>query len=153
LRLTPEVRFLHDDAVDRGERVLSLIAGLRDEEGLEGEEESSEHEAEDAEIGKSLEDVGSSSGFFELEALGLADGNDGDSDSKTQKKENPFLEGVDEEDFDDMPATSTFFSADMFPDAQPALEMAKIKEKQSDWKGSGSKAAIGRRKRIVQKKR
>jgi hypothetical protein len=156
LRLTPEVRFIHDDAVDRGERVLSLLSRLRDEEDEElssgSSSETDGSEAQDASGDAAGVSLRSNDGFLDLEALGVAEGSTGSEDA-SEREDSPFLEGVGDDEYDDMPQTSTFFSADMFPDARPELEMAAIKEKGDNWRGGGKKVAMDRRKRYVQPKR
>lgn len=111
LRLTPEIRFVHDVAVERGERVLSLLERM---------------EKEEAEPPKSLED---SLQAMKDDAAEAAAPPSVDANS-------PFLEGVGDDayDSDEENAEVTFFSADMFPDASLADEKLAAARKEEDWK-------------------
>lgn len=122
LRLTPEVRFVHDEAVERGERVLSLLKKIES-----GEDESAT--ASSAQINNK-----SGQGFWEDDA-------DVRDESGITRQKNPFLEGVGDSDYDseDESEASTFFSADMFPDASPVLDDIAAQKRQTEWKGSNAK--------------
>lgn len=122
LRLTPEVRFVHDEAVERGERVLSLLKKI----------ESGEDDLATASSAHRNDQSGQ--GFWEDDA-------DVRDDSGVTQQKNPFLEGVGDSDYDsdDEAEASTFFSADMFPDANPVLDDIAAQKRQTEWQGQNTK--------------
>lgn len=103
---------MHDEAVERGERVLSLI------ERMEKEDQ--------AEQPKSLEES-----LQELRDDAAAAAAPASVDTAS-----PFLEGVGEADYDsdEENVEVTFFSADMFPDASLAEEHMAAARKEEAWK-------------------
>lgn len=120
LRLTPEIRFVHDEAVERGERVLSLL------KKIESTDDQVSHAKREA--------AHQGAGFW-----------DGDEhiDQVATPTDNPFLEGVGDSDYDDSDddlGSETFFSADMFPDANPVLDDIAAQKRQMEWKGQSKKA-------------
>lgn len=128
LRLTPEIRFVHDLAVERGERVLNLIARIETDDAAEqpeGLQESIQAMKDDAAAAAAPEPVNANS---------------------------PFLEGVGETEYDsdEEDVETTFFSADMFPDASPAEEHMAAARKEEAWKmRKGSSRFRKSRKKIV----
>eukprot|EP00892_Ulva_mutabilis_P007152 jgi/Ulvmu1/4809/UM020_0094.1 len=125
LRLTPEIRFVHDEAVARGERVLSLLKQVES-----GEVDSSKNMS----VQGSVLPATSGDGFWDESPESRA--SEGGAVSK-----NPFLEGVGDSayDSDDESEEQTFFSADMFPDANPVVDEISAKERQSEWQGQKAK--------------
>lgn len=125
LRLTPEIRFVHDTAVERGERVLSLLQKMKNEE-------------ENADKGEETQDGDTAT----------------ESGEPVAKKESPFLEGVGETDFDsdEEDEDITFFSADMFPDASFAEEKLAAARKEEAFKmRKGSPRFRKSRKKMVRR--
>lgn len=149
LRLTPEVRFVNDASIERGERVLELLNRAEKEKRGElaplpiyvpGEDHS------DSGLKDSDEDE--DDGFFVLDD---EQGSDEEDSAPTKKKANRFLEGVDDDEYDDQQAVGGFFTADMFPDAHPELEAIELKGKSAEWeakkgwKGNKYKGRSGRK--------
>lgn len=124
LRLTPEIRFVHDEAVERGERVLSLLKKIESGDAYSGTAQT----VQDGAIVEST--FGSRAGFW-------VDTPGGGKSTQAENPKNPFLEGVGDSDYDsdDESAEATFFSADMFPDANPVLDEIAARERQSEWEG------------------
>lgn len=125
LRLTPEIRFVHDEAVERGERVLSLLKKIESGDDDVATGSSSQNGNVSDESGE---------GFWEDSAAA-------GSDTVAVKQDNPFLEGVGDSDFDsdDESEPSSFFSADMFPDANPVLDDIAAQKRQTEWEGQNTK--------------
>lgn len=78
--------------------------------------------------------TGSGEGFWD-NVLG------GEVPEGAAKATSPFLEGVGDSDYDsdDDSEEYTFFSADMFPDANPVVDEITAKERQSEWQGQKAK--------------
>lgn len=183
LRLTPEVRILHDVAVERGERVLEILDRLKEEDpdafapenarggatsasssGADSSEQegnavlSEEYEEEDDEddeegffdesdLSEGQESGAENSDADEPDFLVLED----DAVSGTGEKYNPFLEGVGDPRYDsdvEQEEPRTFFSSDMFPDADPLLDEIKLKQREDQYVSSQkSQKRKDRRKR------
>jgi hypothetical protein len=131
LRLTPEVRFVHDVAVERGERVLALLEDIRS-----GEEDRAENPDETARTGR-----------------GAVEGEEG---IEREGSGNPFLEGVGDAEFDsddEDGSPQSFFSADMFPDATAADEqIAAARKKEAYRMRTGSpRYRAGRKKKYLKR--
>jgi hypothetical protein len=133
LRLTPEIRFFNDTSVDRGERVLALLN--RVEQGSESEETSGDDDSED--------------GFF---VLGEDDASDDAAPAEPAvPKVNRFLVGLDDSDEEeDDGQTGNFFTAAMFPDANPQMEDLQMAQKAALWDSDqgrkGAKKSAAKRK-------
>ena len=150
LRRTPEVRFLNDDSFARGERVLRLLemadrertgeplaprasAVVDDEEGFfvlgDDSEDDEDGDAAPEEAAARVDSADDASSRFAAKA------------ARPKAAGNRFLEGLedDSEDDDEEEGERRFFSADMFPDAQPALEELEARKKAMLWAAQNSK--------------
>lgn len=146
LRLTPEIRFFNDTSVDRGERVLKLLN--RVEQG-----EYADNEASPSSKGESDED--DDEGFFVLDdAADMGDVEAAAAEAAVPKV-NRFLVGLDDDsDAEDDGETGNFFTAEMFPDANPQMEDLQAKQKAALWDSDqgrkGAKKSAAKRK-VAQK--
>ena len=130
LRLTPEIRFVYDVAVDRSEKVLALL------EQVEADRLAAENPQ------------GTAVAAEVQPAVGVAVGGDIGAD-------NPFLEGVGDSRYDsdyDNEQPSRFFTADMFPDARPEIDELQARKKAEMWKEGRTRKARYRSKSSARRK-
>jgi hypothetical protein len=139
LRLTPEVRFVYDTAVERGERVLTLLSQMKvDEEVATARLATAAPMTADA-----TANDGDANSDDDATFIIFGDEDDGGGSEEAEESDEEGeetslgLEGVgdpewDEDVFREEPLVGGF-AADMFQDANPEMEKLEADKKQWQW--------------------